>query len=75
MTKSKGWAVKNSTGEIKVETVSPTALGAMVSWLMMDGGQLPLARWKDDYVRSTFAAVAKHQGATLVEVEITEVLL
>ncbi len=70
---SRGYGIKNAYGQILITTVSPTQIEAMVNWLYVEAGVMPLARHKDEYIRSVFIPNAKRLGATLVEIEVKEV--
>lgn len=65
-----GWAI-TIDGRIKVETVSPTRIGALVNWLVVNHKLVVTNNVPDSLFEEAFAAHAEREKAALVQVTIT----
>lgn len=73
MSNAAGWAVVNGKGEIRVETVSPSRLAAVVNWLVVSGRVMVSADASDRWIEASWDALKGDNTIALVKISTEDV--
>lgn len=72
MTGITAWAVIADSGYPLAKTVDPTRRGAIVNWLGVYGGIMPLASWDDARIETEWNARKRHASVAQVSVMLLQ---